>query len=108
MKIVDKKMFEIGIHKSGKWYWKPEWSGGCDNFHSVENGLGFKFINTRSYFVMTTIQLFWLRFIFYIRIKPECISGEGPPQRYVPIEDTHLGLVNTPHGKWSDDSYGQI
>jgi hypothetical protein len=101
MKIVNKERFEIGIHKSGKWYWKPTWSGGSDNFHSMENGKNFKFVNTRSYFVMTTISLFWLRFIFYIKIKPELISGEHP-RRYVPIEETHLDLLNLPHGKWSD------
>lgn len=102
MKIVNKERFEIGVHKSGQWYWRPEWSGFNDNFHTMENGLGFKFMNVRSYFVMTTIQMFFLKFIFYIKIKPELISGKGPPQRYVRIEETHLDLMDTPHGKWSD------
>lgn len=102
MKLINKERFEIGIHKSGRWYWKPTWSGGSDNFHSMENGLGFKFVNTRSYLVMTTICLFFLKLIIYIKIKPELLSGELPC-RYVKIEDTHLGLLNLPHGKWSDE-----
>jgi hypothetical protein len=102
MRIVNKEKFEIGIHKSGRWYWRPTWCGSNDNFHTIENGKNYKFVNTRSYFVMTTIQLFWLRFIFYIQIKPKLISGEGTPQRYVPIEETHLELLDLPHGKWSD------
>lgn len=101
MKLVSKNRFEIGIHKAGAWYWRPTWSGGCDNFHSMENGVGFMFVNTRSYFVQTTIQLFFLKFIFYIKIKPELLSGELPC-RYVRIEDTHLDLLSLPHGSWAD------
>lgn len=101
MKIVNKEKFEIGIHKSGRWYWSPTWCGHSTNFHSMENGWQFKFVNTRSYFVITTIQLFFLKFIFYLKIKPELISGEFP-SRYVMLEDTHLNLLDLPHGKWTD------
>lgn len=101
MKIVNKPKFEIGIHKSGKWYWKPEWCLHNANFHKVENGVEFKFINTWSYFVPTVIQLFIFKLIFYIEIKPELISGNPEfPQRYVKLEDTHLALMDTPVGSW--------
>lgn len=101
MKIVSKEKFEIGLHKAGSWYWKPQWCGFNDNLHTLENGTDFKFVNVRSYFVMTTIQLFFLKFIFYIQIKPKLISGENP-MRYVKFEDTHLNLLDIPQGKWSD------
>ena len=101
MKLVDKEKFEIGIRKSGKWYWKPEWCGANDNFFRVENGRKFKYINCWSYFVMTTIQLFFLKWIFYIQIKPKLISGERP-MRYVKFKDTHLDLMDIAHGSWAD------
>jgi len=102
MKLVNKKRFEIGIHRSGKLYWRPEWSGATDNFFRVENGKHFQYINTWSYLVPTTIQLFWFRWIFYIQIKPERISGEQP-MKYVKFEETHLALMDdVKDGKWSD------
>lgn len=102
MILINKPKFEIGICKSGSMYWRPQWSGFNDNFHRLENGKDFKYMNTWSYFVMTTVQLFWLRFIFYIQIKPERISSEHP-QKYVRFEDTHLTLMDDVKlGKWSD------
>jgi hypothetical protein len=101
MRIVNKPRFEIGIKKAGTIYWRPTWCGSADNFHKMENGREFKFVNTWSYFVLTTIQLFWLKWIFYIQIKPEIISGEYP-MKYVPFEDTHLAIMNIKDGKWTD------
>lgn len=101
MKIVNKINFEIGIIKIGTFYWKPSWSGAKSSFHSLENGKGFKFVNTRSYYVTTTIQLFVFWWVIYLKIKPELLSGKLPI-RYVKFEDTHLNLMDIPHGKWSD------
>lgn len=102
MTIINKQRFEVGIHKSGKWYWRPEWSGSVDNFFKVQNGRDFKFINTWSYFIPTTIQLFFLKWIFYIQIKPELISGSHP-MKYVPFDETHLALMDDiKDGSWAD------
>jgi hypothetical protein len=100
-KIIDKERFEIGIHKSGKVYWKPEWCVHIHCFHKVENGRGFKYINTWTYYIPTTIQLFWLKFIFYIKLKPKLISGDKPI-KYVEFDKTHLSLMDLPEGSWSD------
>ena len=101
MVIVNKKHVEIGILKSGQFNWKAEWCNHLDNLHRVENGKDFKFLNTWSCYVPTTIQLFWLKFIFYIKIKPEVISGKTPI-KLVKFEDTHLQLMNLPEGNWND------
>lgn len=104
-KIVSHEKFEIGINWIN-WrscYWKPKWDLHNDNFHKIENGREFKFINSWSYFVPTTIKLFFLKFIFYIKIKPKLISGDPRyPQRYVEFEQTHLHLMDIPHGSWAD------
>ncbi len=101
MKLVSKEKFEIGINKAGAWYWKPVWEGANSNFHTVDNGYKFKYVNVESYFVLTLIQLFFLKWRLYIKIKPKKISGDVPC-RYVKIEETHLSLMDIPHRKWSD------
>lgn len=84
-------------------YWKPEWSGYKENFHKMENGKGFKFVNTWSYMIPTTIQVFFLKWIFYIKIKPKLISGDPKyPQKYVKFEQTHLSAMGLPEGNWND------
>lgn len=103
MKIVNRETIEIGIsYRSGKpIYWKPEWCGTQENFHKLDNGKDFKFLNQWSYFVPIITQLFWLKFIFYIKIKPKLISGDPKyPSRLVRIEDTHLSVCELPHGSW--------
>lgn len=103
MKLISRKQFELGVHwkNRGKFYWRPEWSGSLSNYHRVENGKDFRFVNTWSYFIPTTIQLFIFNLIIYINIKPELISGEKPI-KYVPFEETHLSLMNIPDGSWAD------
>lgn len=102
MKLISKQRFEIGIHfKTGKFYWKPEWSGSVSNFHKLENGKDFKFVNTWAYFIPTVIQLFIFNMIIYIEIKPELISGKHP-SKYVAFEETHLALMDIPDGSWAD------
>lgn len=93
--------FEIGINKSGKWYWKPQWGGTRENFHKMENGKGFKFMNTWSYYVPTSIELFWLKFIFYVKMKPRRVSGEKRI-KYVDFKKTHLGVMDLPEGNWNE------
>lgn len=101
MILVKKKNFEIGIKECGSFYWKPEWCGVNDNFFKVQNGRGFQFINCWSYYVLTRIELFFLKWIFYIKIEPELLSGETP-MRYVEFKKTHLELMDVPHGSWND------
>lgn len=103
MRLVDKEKFEIGVRKTQKWYWKPKWSGANSNFVRVQNGRDFKYINTWSYFILTTIQLFFLGWVVYINIKPKLIGGELPI-RYVKFENTHLNLMDIPQGSWYDDN----
>lgn len=101
MKIVEKVNFEIGIKKINGFYRKPTWSGAKSSFHSMDNGKDFKFVNTKSYYVTTTIQLFVFWWVIYLQIKPELLSGKLPI-RYVEFKDTHLDLMDIPHGNWDD------
>jgi hypothetical protein len=101
MILKKKETWEIGITTSAITYWKPTTCGQLDNFFKVKNGKDFKFLNTWSYYVPTFIQIFWLRWIFYIKITPKLISGEEPV-RYVKFEDTHLEIMDVPKGNWDD------
>lgn len=99
--IIERETWKIGITRSGHRYWKPTTCGQLDNFHSLENGKDFKFVNTRSYYIPTVIQIFWLKWILYIKITPKLLSGKEP-QRYVKFEETHLDLLDLPKGNWND------
>lgn len=101
MILIKRENWEIGIVRTSHRYWKLETCGVMDNFHKIENGTDFKFINARSYYMNTCIEIFWLKFKFYVLIKPKLISG-NIPQRYVKFEDTHLDLLDIPHGNWND------
>lgn len=101
MILIKKEHWEIGITRGSHRYWKPTTCGVRDNFFMVENGYKFKYLNTWSCYVHTLIQVFWLKFIFYVKIKPEIISGKEP-MRYVKFEDTHLELMDIPKGSWKD------
>ena len=103
MILIKKEKFEIGTKSTSVWSLKPEWNTINCNYFRVQNGKDFKFINTWSYFIPTEIRLYFLIWIFYIKIKPKRISSETP-SRYVRFEDTHLELLNIPHGKWSDEN----
>ncbi len=102
MILIKKENWEIGITRGSVRYWKPTTCGVMDNFHKLENGRDFKFVNTWSYYVQTLIQIFWLKYIFYVKITPKLLSGKTP-QRYVKFEDTHLDLLDLPHGSWKDE-----
>ena len=102
MKLIKNKNFELGINwYKYKLHWKPTYVGHLDSFHKHNNGKGFKFTNTWSYYVPTMIQCFWLKFIIYIKIKPKLISGKKPI-KYVRFDKTHLSMMDLPEGNWDD------
>jgi hypothetical protein len=102
MKFIKNEYFEIGLKKSKQWTWKPSPENTLHNYHKLVNGKGFKFVNTRSYFVPILIRIFWLNILFYMELKPKMISGYKPI-RYVKYEDTHLELMDLPQGNWDDN-----
>ena len=101
MILINRENVEVGVKWTGQFRWKPEWCGQLDNFHRVENGKDFRYVNTWSYYVPTLVQVYWLRFSIYVKIKPKLIGPEKP-RRYVPFEDTHLELMDIPEGNWND------
>ena len=101
MKILNRINFEIGINKIGAFYKKPITEATKSNFHTIDNGKDFKFINAKSYYVITSIRLYIFWWVIYLKIKPELLSGKVPI-RYVEFKDTHLDLMNIPHGNWDD------
>lgn len=101
IKIINKETWEIGITRCSVRYWKPTTCGTLSNFHAIENGKDFKFVNTKSYYVNTLIQIYWLKWILYIKLKPKLLSG-NTPIIYVKYENTHLDLMDLPQGNWND------
>lgn len=101
MILLKKETYEIGITRCGVRYWKPTTCGHLGNFHTIENGKDFKFVNTQSFYIPTLIQLYWLKWILYVKITPKLLSGKEPI-RYVKFEDTHLELLDLPKGNWND------
>lgn len=95
--------FELGINriKGSPFYWRIKYSGAKDHFFKVENGTDFKWLNTWAYYVPTLVQCFWGWWSIYLKIFPQNIGGKQP-QRYVKIENTHLGPLKLPHGSWKD------
>lgn len=104
MILIKKETWEIGITRCSVRYWKPTTCGSQENFFSLENGRDFKFVNVRSYYINTLIQLYWLKWILYIKIKPKLLSG-AEPLRYVKFEDTHFELMGIPKGNWNDSEF---
>lgn len=103
MKLLSKATFDITIGRAGHFYPKLTYCGVRENWHKHENGRDFQFINLWSYYIKTEYHIYWLWFRMCIILKPELLSGEVP-QRYVRIEDTHLDLLNLPHGSWKDSN----
>lgn len=104
MILFKHQYFEITVNRSGKgekWHWKPIVEMMLSNFHKIENGKGFKYVNTWSYFTPRKIRVFWLGLLISLRLKPKLISGETP-KKYVEFEKTHLDLLDLPEGNWSD------
>jgi len=103
MIIKETENFKLKINnvKGEPFHWKPVWCGAKHNYHRVENGKDFKFINTWSYYIPIMNRVFWLWWCLSFTIKPKLISGKIP-QRYVPLKDTHLELMDLPHGSWQD------
>lgn len=105
---IERKSFSFTLKKLHKdeWSFKPSHYCALDNYHRIINGKGFKYINTWSYYIPTTINLCWLIFKLQIKIKPKLLSGKIPI-RYVKYENTHLELMDLPQGNWDDKSNKQ-
>lgn len=104
MRLFKHEYFEINAIRSGKgekWHWKPKIEMILLNFHKVENGKGFKYVNTWSYFLPGTIRVFWFGLLISLKLKSKLISGETP-KKYVEFEKTHLELMGLPEGNWCD------
>lgn len=103
MIIKENSNIKISIHrvKGEPFHLRPI----CDcikyNYHRIENGKDFKFINAWSYYIPIGNRFFWLWWCLTIKIKPTLLSGKAPI-RYVDFKKTHLELLDLPHGSWRD------
>ena len=87
--------------KGEPFHWKPVYSGSLHNYHRLENGKEFMFVNTWSYYIPVVISVYWLWWKLYIKIFPKLLSGKTPI-KYVEFNKTHLPLLNLEEGSWRD------
>lgn len=103
MIIKENEKFKLRIYNvNGEpFHWKPVYDSINHNYHRLQNGKDFKFVNTWSYYMPITNRFFWLWWCLDFTIKPKLISGKTP-NRYVEFRKTHLELMDLPHGSWKD------
>jgi hypothetical protein len=82
-------------------FYNAIWECAGKNYNKYSESMTREFINTRPYYITTSIRLYIFFWVIYLKIKPELLGGKFPI-RYIEFKDTHLDLMDIPHGNWDD------